>query len=140
MVQGSDLVVHPSYIYTSISNWRKFVISRIFGFSQQWLWGVLSCSPMKINWHFGETYCLHLQVQIISQTRARLATCWYQKMNTSIVAKKNRRKIQMKFWLNSECTEIWFVLFFNTMFNYNMTLKHILNQLYILNFFRNIKT
>jgi hypothetical protein len=33
------------------------------------------CSPLKVNWHFGGTYCLHLRGQRVSQAKGP-ATWW----------------------------------------------------------------
>jgi hypothetical protein len=39
-----------------------FLISTIF-------WDIMLCSPLKVNRHFGGTYCLHIQGRRISQAR-----------------------------------------------------------------------
>jgi hypothetical protein len=32
-------------------------------------WDITPCSPLKVNWRFGETHCLQLQGRILSQAR-----------------------------------------------------------------------
>jgi hypothetical protein len=44
--------------------------------SQQWLWRVLSCSLVKVNWCFGGTYRFNLQGPRVRQARNQHEAGW----------------------------------------------------------------
>jgi hypothetical protein len=39
-------------------------------------WDIMPCSLLKVNWHFGGTYCLHLRGRRISQARNQRESRW----------------------------------------------------------------
>jgi hypothetical protein len=43
-------------------------------------WDITPCSPLKVNWPFGETCRLHLQGRRISQARNQLESTWQAKL------------------------------------------------------------
>jgi hypothetical protein len=57
----------------------------------------------------------------------------YAKINASVFWQKIAIKEQRKSWLSLDCVKIRFVLFYSLPYC-NMTLKHVLNKLYVFNF------
>jgi hypothetical protein len=67
---ANSIVSHSCQTWTNfISVWIHWDLHRSVAMKSSVFWDMILYSPVNIKWHFGRTYCFHLQGWKVSQAR-----------------------------------------------------------------------
>jgi hypothetical protein len=62
----------PIYLLTGHVECMREIMNSYLILKSTTFWGIMPCSPLNVNWRFGRTYRLHLQVRRISRATNQL--------------------------------------------------------------------